>query len=176
MTVFDWCVIAAMALSMLFAYVRGFTRELIALITWVAGFFAALALSPIVGAWIPDFGYPVARYLIAFAAIMIAAIILGALVAWPLSSVIRKSGLGFVDRFLGAIFGMARGAVLIMAFVLVAGLTALPRQDWWQNAALAPALVAAAMSLSPWLPKAWAERLDYSRQGRNLTKSGPGKV
>jgi membrane protein required for colicin V production len=165
-----------MAMSMLFAYIRGFTRELIALLAWVLGFFAALAFSPIVGAWIPEFGHPVARYLIAFGAIMIAAIIVGALVAWPLSSVIRKSGLGFVDRFLGALFGIARGAVIVMAFVLVAGITTLPRLDWWQNAALAPALVAAAMSLAPWLPPAWATRLDYSREGHKLSNSVPGKV
>ncbi len=174
MTVFDWCVIGVMALSMLFAYVRGFTRELIALIAWVVGFFAALAFSPIVGAWLPDLG--VARYLIAFALIMIAAIIVGALVAWPLSSVIRKSGLGFVDRFLGAVFGIARGAVLVMAFVLIAGVTALPRQDWWQNAALARPLAAAALGLAARLPPTWAERLDYSREGRHMTKSAPGKV
>ena len=91
---------------------------------------------------------------------------LGALIAWPLSSVIRKAGLGFVDRFLGAVFGVARGAVLITAFVLVAGLTTLPRLDWWQNAALAPPFAAAALSLKPWLPPEWAQRLDYSREGR----------
>ena len=177
MTVFDWSVIGVVALSMLFAYVRGFTRELIALLAWVLGFFAAIAFSPLVGAWLPELGESaVARYLIAFAAILVAALVLGALVAWPLASVIRKSGLGFVDRFLGALFGVARGAVAVLAFVLVAGITSLPRQDWWQNAALAPALVAAALSLSPWLPKAWATRLDYSREGRNLLKSGPGKV
>ncbi len=67
------------------------------------------------------------RYLVAFALILIAALVLGALVAWPLSSVIRKSGLGFVDRFLGAVFGIARGAVLALAFVLFAGLTTLPQ-------------------------------------------------
>jgi membrane protein required for colicin V production len=85
--------------------------------------------------------------------------------------VIRKSGLGFVDRFLGGIFGAARGMVVVLAFVLIAGLTALPRQDWWQNAALAPALAAAAMAASPWLPEAWAQKLDYSREGRNLRKA-----
>ncbi|HTQ02131.1 MAG TPA: CvpA family protein, partial [Casimicrobiaceae bacterium] len=141
MTVFDWSVIGVVALSMLFAYVRGFTRELIALLAWVLGFFAAIAFSPLVGAWLPELGESaVARYLIAFAAILVAALVLGALVAWPLASVIRKSGLGFVDRFLGALFGVARGAVAVLAFVLVAGITSLPRQDWWQNAALAPAL------------------------------------
>ena len=39
---------------------------------------------------------------------------------------IRKAGLGFVDRVLGALFGFARGGVLVLAFVLVAGLTTLP--------------------------------------------------
>ena len=172
MTVFDWSVIGVVALSMLLAYARGFTRELIALLAWVLGFFAAVAFSPLVGAWIPEFGgSPVVRYLVAFVAIMIGAVILGALVAWPLGSVIRKSGLGFVDRFLGALFGIARGTVLVLAFVLIAGLTTLPRQDWWQNAALAPPLVVAAMSLAPWLPSAWVDRLDYSREGRKLPVS-----
>jgi membrane protein required for colicin V production len=74
--------------------------------------------------------------------------------------------LGFVDRFLGAVFGAVRGLVLVIAFVLVAGLTTLPRLNWWQNAALAPPLAVAALSLKPWLPPEWAQRLDYSREGR----------
>jgi len=174
MTAFDWAVIGAVVLSMLLAYLRGFTRELIALLAWVLGFFAALAFSPIVGAWLPEFGgSPVLRYIVAFVALMIVAIVLGALVAWPLSTVIRKSGLGFVDRFLGALFGIVRGAVVVLAFVLVAGLTTLPRQDWWQNAALAPVVVAAAMAFSSWLPSEWVQRLDYSREGRIVKERGP---
>ena len=173
MTWFDWSVIAVVALSMLFAYLRGFTRELIALVAWVLGFFAAVAFSPLVGSWLPDFGVnPLVRYLVAFVLIMIAALLAGALVAWPLRSVIRKSGLGFADRFLGALFGVARGFVRVLAFVLIAGVTSLPRQDWWQNSALAPGLVVAAMSLVPWLPSVWAERLDYSREGRKLLPVG----
>jgi membrane protein required for colicin V production len=154
--------------------VRGVTRELIALIAWVIGFFAAVAFSPLVGSWLPDFGAsPVVRYLVAFVLILIAALLLGALVAWPLASVIRKAGLGFADRFLGAVFGVARGAALVMAFVLIAGLTALPRQDWWQNAALARPLAMAALSLAPWLPRQWADGLDYSREGRTLPRAAP---
>jgi membrane protein required for colicin V production len=174
MTVFDGAVIGVVAMSMLIAFVRGVTRELIALLAWVLGFFAAVAFSPLVGAWLPEFGgSPVLRYLIAFVAILIGALFVGALIAWPLSSVIRKSGLGFVDRFLGAMFGIARGMVVVTAFVLVAGITSLPRMDWWQNSALAPPLVVAALSLKPWLPQAWAERLDYSREGRTLPRAAP---
>lgn len=174
MTIFDWSVVGVVGLSVLLAYVRGFTRELIALGAWVLGFFGALAFSPIAGAWLPEIGgSPVLRYIVAFVAIMILAIVAGALIAWPLSTVIRKSGLGFVDRFLGGVFGAARGVVLVLAFILIAGLTALPRQVWWQNAALAPPLVAAAVSLSVWLPADWAQNLDYSRDGRTVTEHGP---
>jgi membrane protein required for colicin V production len=172
MTAFDWAIVGTVTLSTLFAYLRGFTRAVIALMAWLLGFVAAVAFSPLVGALLPEFGgQPVFRYLAAFALIMIAALVAGALVAWPLTSIIRKSGLGFVDRFLGALFGVARGVVLAVAFVLIAGISALPRQDWWQNSALAPLLVEVALALRPWLPSEWADRLDYSREGGTLPRA-----
>ena len=167
MNTFDWSIIALVFLSMLFAFFRGVTRELIALVAWVLGFVAAVALTPLLGGMLPEIGSnPVLRYLLAFIAVFIGCLVLGALIAWPLATVIHKAGLGFVDRFLGAVFGAARGVVLVMSFVLVAGLTTLPRLDWWQNAALAPPLAVAALSLKPWLPPEWGGRLDYSREGR----------
>lgn len=171
MTVLDWSVIGVVVLSMLLAFMRGITRELIALLAWVLGFFAAVAFSPLVGAWLPEFGgHPVFRYLIAFVAILLVALLVGALIAWPLRNVIRRAGLGFVDRFLGAVFGIARGVVLVLVFVLFAGLTALPRFNWWQNSALAPVLTIGALTLAPWLPSEWAQRLDYSREARTLPR------
>ncbi len=172
MNAFDWTIIAVVGMSMLFAFFRGVTRELIALVAWVLGFITAVALTPLLGGMLPEIGNnPVFRYLLAFVAVFIGCLVLGALIAWPLTSVIHKAGLGFVDRFLGAVFGAVRGLVLVMAFVLVAGLTTLPRLNWWQNAALAPPLAIAALSLKPWLPPEWAGRLDFSREGRTAPGS-----
>src|SRR5690349_2368320 len=84
----------------------------------------------------------------------------GALVAWPLTKAVRAAGLGFVDRFLGSIFGLIRGVLLMVAFVFVAGLTPLPRMPWWQSAALVPPLVACVYALRPHLPAQIAGRLD----------------
>ena len=166
MTPFDLAILAVILLSTLFAFLRGVVRELIALVAWVVGFVGAIAFAPTVGAWIPEIpGYPAVRYQIAFAVILIAALVIGAIIAGPLARVIRAAGLGFVDRFLGSIFGMLRGLLVIVGFVLVAGLTTLPRADWWQNSALAPAFITGALALKPWLPERWAERLDYSRDG-----------
>ncbi len=172
MTPLDLAIVGVILLSTLFAFVRGVIREVIALVSWVVGFAAAFAFAPALGALIPEIpGYPLVRYLIAFAVILIAALVAGALIAGPLARVIRAAGLGFVDRFLGSIFGVVRGVLLAVAFVLVAGLTSLPRADWWQNAALVPPLVAVALAVKPWLPERWAERLDYSRDGARRAPS-----
>ena len=166
MTTFDWVVVIVIGLSTLAAFFRGVVRELIAAIAWVLGLIGAVAFTPALGAMLPDLPeYPAVRYIVAFALIIIGALLAGALIAWPLSSAVRAAGLGFVDRFLGSIFGLARGAALVLAFVLVAGLTPLPRTHWWQSALLVPPLVAGVTALAPHLPAALVGRLDYSRGG-----------
>jgi membrane protein required for colicin V production len=166
MTTFDWIAVCIVGLSTLFAFFRGVIRELVALVAWVAGLVCAILFTPIVGAMLPDvFGHPAIRYVLAFTLILVAALLLGALVAWPLSKAVRAAGLGFVDRFLGSIFGLVRGVLLMVAFVFVAGLTPLPRMPWWQSAALVPPLVACVYALRPHLPAQIAGRLDYSPHG-----------
>lgn len=163
---FDLALIAVVVLSTLFAYVRGVVRELIALATWIVGIVLAIQYAGPVAQWFSRLDLtPVAKHVIAFALILIVVLIVGALVATMLSSAVRAVGLGFVDRLLGAIFGVARGLVVVILFALVAGVTALPKQDWWQNSALGQPLAIAALALKPYLPRAWAERLDFRAAG-----------
>ena len=177
MTTFDWVVVAVIALSTLLAFFRGVVRELIAVVAWVVGVVGAIAFTPALGALLPSIpGYPGVPYLIAFALIVIGALLLGALIAWPLTKAIRAAGLGFVDRFLGSIFGLVRGAALMLAFVIVAGLTPLPRTDWWQRSALVPPLVAGVLALMPWLPDAVARRLDYAHGAKSRETSQGGQA
>ncbi len=174
MTSFDWVVVCIVGLSTLFAFVRGVIREVIALIAWVLGLVFAIAFAPIVGAMLPDIaGHPALRYVIAFVLILIVALLIGVLIAWPLSKVVRAAGLGFVDRFLGLIFGFARGVVFMLAFVFIAGLTLLPQTVWWQRSAFVPPLVAGVYALRPHLPPELADRLDYS-PGGVAPKISPG--
>ena len=166
MTTFDWTVLLVVALSTLFAFFRGVVRELIAMIAWVLGFIGAIAYAPVLGAMLPEIpGYPSVRYIIAFVLIIIGALLAGALIAWPLTRAIHAAGLGFVDRFLGSIFGAVRGAAFVLAFVLVAGLTPLPRTPWWQSSSLVPPLVATVLALRAYLPVGLTARLDYSPGG-----------
>jgi len=162
MGVFDIAVIAAIALSGLLGFLRGIVRSLVGLAAWVTGFVLAIGFAPSLSRLLPTVpDAPLVPQALAFVLVFVAAIVAGALVAWPLHSVIHKAGLGFVDRGLGGVFGLVRGALLVLAFVLIAGLSALPSRDWWQNSLLASPFEAAALSLRPWLPPQWADRLDY---------------
>jgi len=163
---FDLALVAFVALSALFAFVRGVIRELMALATWIIGFVAAIEYAGALASLFPGLAMtPVAKQALAFAAILLAVMIVGAVVSRMLAGVVRAIGLGFVDRMLGAAFGVARGLLAIVVFALIAGVTALPKRDWWQNSALGQPLAQAALSLKPYLPRAWAERLDFSAAG-----------
>ena len=174
MTGFDLVVIGVVAISALLAFVRGFVRVVVSLATLIIAAVAAIHFSTPVAAMLPEFGSgPAGRYVAAFALIAILVLIVGAVVGWLLSRLVHAVGLGFLDRLLGALLGVARGVLIVVLGVLLAGLTDLPRQDWWQNASLAPPLVTAALSLRPVLPKAWADRLDYGKPGHPPVKRAP---
>jgi membrane protein required for colicin V production len=162
MSVFDLIVIGIVALSTILAFWRGLIRVVMSLVALIAAVLAAIQFSPDVATMLPPVGdNPVTGYVAAFALIFLVVALVGALLGWVLSRAIRAIGLGFVDRLLGAVFGVARGVLIVVILVLLAGLTTLPRQEWWQNALLVPPLVVAALSLRPWLPQALAKRLDY---------------
>jgi membrane protein required for colicin V production len=171
MTAFDLVFIGIVGLSTVFAFWRGLIRVVMSLVGLVAAVLAAIHLSPSASNILTALSdNPVTRYLVAFALIFIVVALIFALFGWLLWRTIRAIGLGFVDRVLGAVFGVARGVLIAVIGVLLAGLTTLPRQDWWQNALFAPPLVVAALSLRPWLPQALAQRLDFGPSG-----SRPGR-
>ncbi|HEX5863042.1 MAG TPA: CvpA family protein [Casimicrobiaceae bacterium] len=171
MTAFDLMVIGIVGLSTILAFWHGFVRVIASLATWVLAVLAGIQFSTMVGTMLPDFGEtPGTRYFAAFALIMIGVLIVGALVGFFLSRLVSAVGLGFLDRLVGAVFGFARGVLIAVVVVLFAGLTTLPKKDWWQNALTSPTLTTAALSLRPWLPKAWADRLDYGPGERRPAK------
>lgn len=172
MTAFDLMVIGVVGLSAIFAFMRGFVRVAVSLVAWVVAVLGAIHFSSLLGGMLPDFGEsPETRYVAAFALILIGILIVGGLLGNVLSRLMRVAGLGFLDRMLGAIFGVARGLLIAVVLVLFAGLTTAPKTDWWQNSLMSSGLTAAALALRPWLPKAWADRLDYRARERRPTKS-----
>jgi membrane protein required for colicin V production len=171
MTAFDFVVIGIIGLSTVFAFARGFVRVVVSLAAWVVALVAAFQYDDVLAAWLPAFGdAPRVRYIAAFVLIVVIVLLVGALLGWLLSRLVRAVGLGFVDRTLGAVLGLARGLLIVVIGVLIAGLTTFPQQEWWRRAMFAPALVDAALSLRPWLPHRWAEQLAFPKPEKRSTK------
>lgn len=162
MTAFDYAVLLIVGFSVLLSVMRGMVREVLALLSWVAAFWVAKAyavhFAPMLPKGIPD---QELRLLAAFLVLFLVTLLLASLLTIALSELIKTVGLTFLDRGLGALFGLVRGGVIVMVLVLLAGLTSLPRQPLWQNAMFSAPLEAAAIAIKPWLPADFAKRIRY---------------
>jgi len=164
MTWFDYAVIAVLAVSVLIGVWRGFVREVFALGGWVAAFVAAMVFAGEAGELLPassatPFVRSAAAGVVIFVVVLIACSIAGILLA----KVFRVAGLGLADRTLGGAFGFARGALILLISVLAAGLTALPKEPFWREAALSGPLETSVVALKPYLPAPLAARVRYDR-------------
>jgi membrane protein required for colicin V production len=106
-------------------------------------------------------GRPELRVLLAFVGIFILTLAVATLLGLLLSRLLKAAGLAGLDRTLGALFGVARAVLILLAFALLAGLTRLTADPAWTTSLSAPWLTQAAMAVKPWLPPALASRLRY---------------
>jgi membrane protein required for colicin V production len=135
----DYVVIATVVLSAIVGAVRGFLREAIALGVWLVALFAAWHFSDMIEPHLG--GLLAAHYVRPWAArVIIVALILlvGAGLGAVVSHYVRLSIFSGMDRFLGFIFGAARGVVLIGVFVILGQLLKLDGEIWWRHSMLLP--------------------------------------
>jgi len=101
------------------------------------------------------------RLIVAFIALFIGARLLMALLSKAIDGLIKASGLSLADRGLGGLFGFARGAVIVLAIVLLCGTTSIPQQDFWRNALLRPLAETLATTIMPYLPGRFAQHVSF---------------
>jgi membrane protein required for colicin V production len=162
MTWLDYAAFALLAASILWGVWRGLVREVISVAAWVLAFLAANLFAGPLGEELPGvLPTPEIRVLVAFIAVFVATLAVCTLVGLLLSRLAKVAGLGGLDRVLGGVFGLVRAMLILLAFTLLAGLTALPRQPVWRNSVWGEPLAQAALALRPWLPRTFAGRLRY---------------
>ena len=153
MTIFDYLVLFIFGCSVVIGLFRGLVKELISLLSWILALVIANAFGADLAALLPQ-AIPgqAMRLIIAFIALFIGVRLLMMLLAAALDSLIAAVGLTMADRALGGLFGLLRGAVLVLAAVLLAGMTDIPQQSFWKNAQLRPAVESTVREIKPFLP------------------------
>ena len=162
MTAVDWIALAVLVASLTLGLLRGFVREALALLAWVAAFVAAKFFAPQVALWIPGIDQPGLRQAAAIVIIVLLVLILAHMLAIVIGKLIKVAGLGGLNHFLGMLFGVARAGVLLVLLTLVAGMTALPCSPAWKHSLVGQPLVTAAQSVLPWLPGELAALIRFS--------------
>lgn len=154
LTAFDYAVLSVIGLSALRGAWRGLIAEAFGLIGWIAAFLIACHYVGQVALYIPaDWpGGVVTQWVVAFALLMIGVVLVAGVMNALLSRFVQVTGFGGIDRSLGLIFGFVRGLLLVLLFAILAGLTELPRQDFWRAALLRPWVERGVHALKPQLP------------------------
>lgn len=130
MTSVDLVLLAVMILSGLIAFVRGLVREVLSIVAWLGAAAVSFTFLPTIRPWIspympsPEWTDP-AGYIILF----LIALIVFSLIAKTIGGAVRSSPISGIDRTLGLVFGLARGAVLAIIVYIVACM-AIPPERW----------------------------------------------
>ncbi len=139
MNITDYLVIAAIIISAVVGSVRGFLREAIALVTWVVALFVAWHFSDLVAPHLGGLlaGSPVSTWA---ARVIITALLLllGTGIGVTVAHFVRLSIFSGMDRFLGFVFGIFRGMIMLGVFVILAQLLRLDGDRWWRQSVLMP--------------------------------------
>ncbi len=159
----DLAIAGVVALSAVIGLVRGFVAEAMSLVSWAVAIGVSLALGGELARLFDEaIELPSLRLLLGHALVFIVALALGAIVTWLLRKLVHGSGLSGGDRFLGALFGLGRGVLVVVLVVTMLGLTSLPRDPWWQQSRAIPVFQALTETLLPLLPEALREYLDFA--------------
>lgn len=164
MIVIDWVIIAVVVISSIIGLMKGFVKEALSLITWLAAFAIARFLSGNLATLLIDFiDTPSARWIISFVILFAGTIVVGAMVNHLLAEMVRLTGLGSTDKMFGMIFGSVRGILILVAVVYMLQYTQVPQDPWWQKSYFLPHLEMVADWARKTLPAATEQVMSFSR-------------
>lgn len=162
MTIFDYLVVFVLVCSVVISTMRGLVKEILSLLSWVVSFVVANAygeeLAKLLPGVVPG---STTRLIVAFIALFIGVRLLMMLLTMAIDAVIKASGLTLADRGLGGLFGLGRGVVIVLAAVLLCGMTAIPQQPFWKDALFSPLAETAARTVKPFLPGDFARHVQF---------------
>jgi membrane protein required for colicin V production len=144
----DYIILAILIMSALMGLVRGLLREAIAVITWFLAIVLAWnfgpSLEPHLGGVLV--GSPL-RIWAARALIFVGVLLLGGAISVIVSNYVRVSMFAGLDKFLGFVFGIIRGIVIVGAFTIAVQALRMDEDPSWKRSKLMPYAIGVADAL-----------------------------
>jgi membrane protein required for colicin V production len=135
----DYWVVAIVLLSAIIGLMRGFLREVVAVVTWILALFIAwhfgAMLAPHLGGLLTN---EQVRPWAARAILLLLVLFIGSIAGVFIGHFVRLSLFSVTDRFLGFAFGLVRAAVVLGVLVIICQLLRLDGESWWRESLLIP--------------------------------------
>jgi len=138
MTQVDTLILAVIAMSSAFGVWRGFIKETLSLLSWIAALLVSRVYSESLAGLLESLiDNPSVRYVTAFSVLFVLIIMLGTALNHFMSKLLVVTGLKTLDRLLGAVFGVARGTVIVLVVLFILNVF-VSGSEWWQQSTLIP--------------------------------------
>lgn len=165
--ILDILFIAILIISILVGLIRGAVREVLSLVGLAAAIYLAFSFSEMVSKEYLSkfFESPKVSYIVSFILIIVASIFIIALINLFFSQLLRASGLSFVNRFFGMVFGLIRGVLICSIITLILNfIPGLTNSSWYEASSTAPVFRSIANQALAYLPKEINDYLDSTKQ------------
>ena len=151
----DIALLAVFVLSALVGLWRGFVFEIVSLLGWVVAFILASTLGPPLAKFMPlgGEGDVQLRLWVSYVAVFVLVLVTCTLLARLLRALVSATPLSFVDHLLGGVFGMVRGAVILVAVGMVVALSPYAESPAWKSSHGSAWVGLALEGLKPLLPQ-----------------------
>jgi membrane protein required for colicin V production len=160
----DFAVIGILLLSMLLGLWRGLLCEVLSVLGWpfaiVLSKLSAGSIAPLLPIEQEEM-----RIAIAYVLVFVVALIAWGILARLIARLLKAIGPDWADRAMGGLFGVLRGALLVLVLVWLAGLTHMPEQAFWRSSLTGRSLEDIALLTKSWLPDNIGQRIHYRIHG-----------
>ena len=141
MPIIDILIAVAIVISIVVGLIRGFVKEAISIAALVFAIWAALYFGPSIGGVSENwFSSPELQKWFGRILVFVVILAIGGLLGWAISKLVRLSALSGIDRFLGSVFGAARGILLAAVAVIGGQFAGFDNDAWWLQSKLIPHL------------------------------------
>lgn len=165
--ILDLIFIVILAISVLLGLIRGMIREVLSLVGLAASIYLAFTFADSLSKnYVSQFlENPRISYIVTFVLIIVATLFFVTLINLLFSQLLKASGLSFLNRFFGALFGLLRGGIICSLLVMVIGFVpGIASKPWWQASTLAPIFTNLTKTTFKYLPQ---EISDYFESAKD---------
>lgn len=151
----DYTILTIISISVLLGVIRGFVREAISLITWVTAITLGILYCDEIAMWFSGISISGIRVLLAFVLIVLSVLIVGGIINYLITTLIRSTKFTITDRIVGTLFGFARGSIIVAILILLVNPMITSEESIWKKSIL----VAKFEPISQWMKEKFPEDL-----------------